>query len=121
VRTAAASAILEAIALARQGAIAEAQARLTAAAAAVRAAAARLEDAELGPVLRELEDVSKQLAQLVVPAPQVGLEDASPARGPVGGPRSMRPAAPASAPAPVARKLRRAQEKASATVTGEAL
>ncbi|HSK00671.1 MAG TPA: VWA domain-containing protein [Kofleriaceae bacterium] len=120
VRTTAASAILEAIALARQGAIAEAQARIAAAAAAVRAAAARLEDAELGHVLRELEDVSKQLAQLVVPAPQVGLQDASPARGPAGGPRAMRPVAPATAPAPVERKLRRAQEKASATVTGEA-
>ncbi len=121
VRTAAASAILEAIALARQGAIAQAEARITAAIAAVRAAAARLGDADLEPIVRELEDVSKQLAQLVVPVPQVGLQDASPARNLAGGPAPSRPAAPATAPAPVERKLRRAQEKASATVTGEAL
>ncbi len=121
VRTAAASAILEAIALARQGAIAQAEARITAAIAAVRVAAARLGDADLEPIVRELEDVSKQLAQLVVPVPQVGLQDASPARNLAGGPAPSRPAAPATAPAPVERKLRRAQEKASATVTGEAL
>lgn len=121
VRTAAASAILEAIALARHGAIAQAEARIAAAIAAVRAAAARLGDADLAPIVRELEDVSKQLAQLVVPVPQVGLQDASPAREPAGVRRPTRPAAPATAPAPVERKLRRAQERASATVTGEAL
>jgi Ca-activated chloride channel family protein len=114
VRTAAASAILEAIGLARQGAIAQAQARIAAAAAAVRAAAGRLEDAALGDVVRELEDVGKQLAQLVVPAPQVTIHDA-----PGGSRPELMMTAPATAPAPVERRLRRAQEKASATVSGD--
>jgi Ca-activated chloride channel family protein len=126
VRTAAASAILEAIALARQGAIPQAQAKIAAAASAVKAAAAKLGNAELGPVLRELEDVSKQLAQLVVP-PQVIVTQNPP--GPAPGlavvtetATSAPPAAlrqPATAPPAVERKLRRLQEKANATVTGE--
>ncbi len=115
VRTAAASAILEAIALARQGQIAQAQARIAAAATAVRTASARFKDAELDRVVRELEDVSKQLAQLVAPAPQVSLDSLR--KG--GPPRPEVMSAPATAPAAVERKLRRMQEKASATVSGD--
>ena len=122
VRTTAASAILEAIALARQGQIAPAQARIAAAAAAVRAAAGRLGDAGLLDVLRELEDVSKQLAQLVVPPPSELVTDATLQAVPglaVGVVPARVAPMPATAPAPVERKLRRLQEKASATVSGE--
>jgi hypothetical protein len=115
VRTAAAGAILEAIGLARQGQIAQAQARIAAAAAAVRSAVARLKNAELGDVIRELEEVGKQLAQLVAPAPQV---TAHGHRG--GAPQALDAlGAPAMAPPAVERKLRRMQEKASAAVSGE--
>jgi Ca-activated chloride channel family protein len=127
VRTAAASAILEAIALARQGQIAPAQARIAAAATAVRAAAAKLGNADLAPVLRELEDVSKQLAQLVVPPPVIVSDAAADLSTPpldggsglVARPALPRPVQPATAPPAVERKLRRLQEKASATVGGE--
>jgi hypothetical protein len=87
----------------------------------VRAAAGRLGDAGLDNVLRELEDVSKQLAQLVAPPPPVividGTLHATPGLA-VGSTATAAPM-PATAPAPVERKLRRMQEKASSTVSGE--
>jgi hypothetical protein len=83
----------------------------------VRAAVTRLKNTELGAVIRELEEVGKQLAQLVAPVPQVSsnvnvLDSGSPRGG-------VKMSAPATAPAAVERVLRRTEEKASARVSGE--
>jgi hypothetical protein len=115
VRTAAASAILEAITLARQGQLDLARKRLANAADVVRAASTRLADPELAKIISQLEEVTKQLAQLVAAAEpevdsmqSVGLTDAAPSR--------VR--APATAPAAVEVKLRKAEDKAAKSVSG---
>ncbi|HUJ60805.1 MAG TPA: VWA domain-containing protein, partial [Kofleriaceae bacterium] len=106
VRALAAAAIVEAMAAARRGDQPAAKKRLAEAAAAVRAAIARYHDAGLSQVLDELDEVGKQLAQ-------VQLQTAPPGQGAEPVPQ------PGIAPAAVEPVLRRAEERAGRTLSGE--
>ena len=110
VRATAAGATLEAITLARQGQIEPARKRVADAVKAVKAAASRLKDDELEQLGRELDALAKDLAKIVVPPPQI-IGDMPQA----GETMSL---APATAPAPVERSLRKAEQKASDVVRG---
>ncbi len=110
IRTDAASAILQAIALARQGQLDAAKLRLDNAAALVRAASSRLSDDELAKIATQLDEVAKQLAQLV-PQPQVLQADMRPRPGAA--------PAPMVAPAAVETDLRRTEDAALKDVTGK--
>ena len=112
VRTAAAGAILETIAMARAGRIAEAKKRLDAAAVEVKAAMARLHDDELRAVLDELDSVGKELSQLVVAAPPPPDYQ----RRPIADGGESPP--PATAPAAIETQLRHEQDRAEQRVHG---
>lgn len=106
IRTTAAGAILEAIAMARGNQVDAARSKLAAAASIVRAASTRLADPELAAIAVQIDEVAKQLAQLVVPQAIVGDRQA---------PGLDRPA---MAPAPVESKLRRVEDEASKALSG---
>ncbi|MBA3671889.1 MAG: hypothetical protein H0W68_07690 [Gemmatimonadaceae bacterium] len=116
VRTNAASAILEAITLARQGQLDLARKRLTNAADVVRAASTRLQDPELVKIISQLEEVTKQLSQLVAQQPvavevdRVGATEGTSSDVPM--------AMPATAPPAVEVELRKMQDKAAKSVSG---
>lgn len=110
IRMTAASAILEAIAMARANQVEAARNKLDHAAAIVRAASSRLQDPGLGDIATQIDEVAKQLAQLVAQPVAVVAPDMD---------RPMT-TAPAVAPAPVERKLRRAEDAATKAVTGRA-
>jgi Ca-activated chloride channel family protein len=114
VRTAAAGAILEAIAMARAGQVAEARKRLDGAAVQVKAAIAKYRDSELAGVLEELDAVGKDLAQLVVvaPPPVADRVDAEAPR------HAMSMPQPATAPAAIETELRHKQDSAQRRVHG---
>lgn len=96
IRAGAASAMLDAIALARQGQLDQGRKRIATAMELVRAATTRLQDPELAKVVGQLEDLLKQLQQFtVVPGP-----------------------APAAAPASVEVRVRRTEEAATRAVSG---
>jgi len=118
IRTSAASAILEAITLARQGRLDEARNRLDTTAELVRAASTRLSDPELAKIVVQLEEVTKQLAELVaqqVAAPvAVSIDDDAPRPEPAAMDKP-----PAVAPRATEAKLRRLEEKATKAVTGK--
>lgn len=116
VRTAAASAILEAITLARQNQLDLARKRLANAAEVVRAASTRLQDPELAKIGSQLDEVAKQLAQLV---PQQIVAEPAHAKGGIEPTTSMAMPRPAVAPVDVEIKLRRAQDTATKTVSGQ--
>ena len=113
VRTAAAGAILEAIALARQNQLELARKRLANASELVRAAATRLQDPELAKIIAQIEEVTKQLAQLV-PQQVIVQQRANGYDAPQPAPSS----APAVASPAIESQLRRAEERASKAVTG---
>ena len=115
IRAAAAGAILQAMALARSGQIAPARQNLAAAMAVVKAAAAKYKDPELDGLVKQLEQVAKEISQLVVIAQPMQPD-----------PRGV-PKLPTTAPAPatapsmdVESHLRRAEEGAARAVRGEA-
>lgn len=113
IRMNAASAILEAIAMARANQVEAARNKLDHAAAIVRAASTRLEDPELRQIATQLDEVAKQLAQLVVAQPvAIVAPDAAPADMPM--------MAPAVAPTAVEKQLRRTEDRATKAVTGRA-
>ena len=110
VRVATASAILQAMALARAGQIDAARQQLDAQKSAIMAALARqtLPADELQKLLAELDQVAGELAQVVlVRAPVADMADRAAIAPP-----------PAEAPAAVEADLRRAEEGANATVMG---
>ncbi len=110
IRASAAAAILVSMQLAREGRVDPARQQLGLAIAAVRAAATKYKDAGLDVLLKQLEEVVKQLAQ-IAPRP---VELVNPARR-----QSMNDQpTPATAPASVERGMRRTEEKAAATVQG---
>ena len=110
VRAAAAAAILEAMDLARAGNVTAARKRIADAIADVRAAFAASHDATLQPVLDQLAQVSKQLAQIVVPAPNVIAQPKTSSVAPT--------PQPAVAPTTVEPKLRKAEQDAQDTIMG---
>jgi Ca-activated chloride channel family protein len=125
VRTSAASAILEAITLARQGQLDQARKRLANATELVRAASTRLQDPELAKIISQLEEVTKQLAQLVAQQevisaqpPTIGeqMQNSPSVDKKPTAPKSTRP--PAVAPEAVERKLRKIEEQATKSVSG---
>lgn len=101
-RATAASAILEAMQLARAGQLEQAKSRISQA----RAAVIRFKDATLDPLVKELDDVAKQIVKMAVPVAQ-----------PIAG---AAPKLPAVAPEEDERPMRRAEEKAEAITTGRA-
>ncbi|MBS1118252.1 MAG: hypothetical protein H6Q90_480 [Deltaproteobacteria bacterium] len=112
VRTTAASAILEAITLARQGQLELARKRLANAADLVRAASTRLADPELAQIVSQLEAVTQQLAQLVARQ-----DDDRTMAADSDEPSSLS-RAPATAPMAIEVQLRKTEEKASMSVSG---
>lgn len=111
VRASAASAILEAMGLARSGLLEPAKQRLAQAQQAVRAAQAKLKSKDLDAVLGELAAVAKELAQMVAQVQIV-----QPHRG--GGVPQPRPQ-PVTAPSVDGEvMLRRSEASAAATVRG---
>ena len=125
VRTTAASAMLEAIGLARAGHVPEAHKRIDAAVVEVKAAMKKYKDSDLASVLDELDSVQKDIAQLVVAAPPpvvqptqvVGVSGEMPSPKPSAPPPMADQ--PAVAPSPVERDLRRKQDRAVKTVRGQ--
>ncbi len=101
IRMTAASAVLEAIAMARSRQVDAARSKLEQAAAVIRAASSRLSDPELGAIANQLDEVAKQLVQLV--AQPIAIDRAP---------------APAVAPRDIERSLRRVEETATKAVTG---
>jgi Ca-activated chloride channel family protein len=106
IRATAAAATLTAINLARAGQVGQARQGLATAIATIRAAGTKLNDPELAKLVEQLEALSKELAQVVAQQLPPTIVKA-PANEP-----------PAVAPAPVEMSLRRAEEKAAATVSG---
>lgn len=115
VRTVAAGAILEAITMARNGQIAPARQHLAQASQQVKEAMTRLKDDSLKDVLAELDEVSKGVAQMVVPQ-QAVLPD--PSSNAMVKPSSVEPQAPAVAPMEVERTIRAKQDHAVRKVNG---
>ncbi|MDB4955189.1 MAG: hypothetical protein JWO36_2758 [Myxococcales bacterium] len=116
VRSSAAAAILQAITLARQGQVAPARQTIAAAIAAVKAAATRLKDADFSQLLKELENVGKQVAQVVAaPQPELVIGKSASEMPKHQVPMSV---PPAMAPPAVEPMLRRAEEAATANVQG---
>jgi Ca-activated chloride channel family protein len=114
IRATAAAATLQAINLARGGQIASARSGLATAIAAIKTASKKLKDPELDTLVQQLEELSKELAQIIVPQPQI-VSDRSIKR-----PMPDMPAPPpATAPAAVEMELRRSEDKASATMSGQ--
>ncbi len=115
IRAAAAAAILQAINLARSGQIQPARQSLAAATAAVKAAAAKYKGAELDQLLKQLDDVAKEIAQIVAVAPPPPQKRDYPG----GAPEPKMSRMPATAPSPaVESQLRRAEEAATETMSG---
>ncbi len=110
VRASTASAILEAMNLARSGQLGPAKQRIAQAVQAVRAAQAKLKTKSLDAVLGELAAVAKELAQMVVQiVPPNNVPDLQ-----------HKLPHPLTSPSPAGEMaLRRSEEKASATVRGE--
>jgi len=109
VRSAAAAAILQALALARSGQIQPARQSLIAATAIVKAAAKTYRDADLDQLVKQLGEIEQEIAQIVVLAAPQNHGDARPQQE-----------QPATAPSPaVESNLRRAEDKANATMRGE--
>ena len=103
IRTAAASAVLDAIAFARQGQLDQGRKRIVDVIELVRAATTRLQDPELAKMVAQLEELIGHLAQLTTPIDvQVPAGDAK----------------PVVAPASVEVRLRRTEERAAQTVRG---
>jgi Ca-activated chloride channel homolog len=108
VRSAAAAAILQALTLARSGQIQPARQSLIAATAIVKTAAKTYKDADLDQLVKQLEEVEQEIAQIVVVAP-LRQNDRRPVQQ-----------QPATAPSQaVESKLRRAEDKANAVIRGE--
>jgi len=108
IRASAAAAILGALTLARSGQIQPARQTLAAATAIVKAAAAKYKDAELDALVKQLDEVAQEIAQIVVAAPVQQIGNAK---------RPMPP--PSTAPsADTESSLRRAEDKASAVIRG---
>jgi len=108
IRSAAAAAILQALTLARAGQIQPARQSLIAATAIVKTAAKTYKDADLDQLVKQLEEVEQEIAQIVVIAAPLRQNDKRPM-----------PPQPATAPSPaVETSLRRAEDKASAVVRG---
>ena len=93
--------------MARARQVDAARSKLEHAAAIVRAASSRLEDPALGLIATQLDEVAKQLVQLVVQPIAVDSSD-----------HSNRPMAPAVASPQVERTLRRVEETATKRVMG---
>ena len=110
VRTAAAAAILVAMNLARSGNVGAARQDLADAQTAVRAAMTRTHDATLQDVLDQLAAVSKELARVEPPPPPVNI---------AGQPDVDAEKPQAMAPEQDEPALRRAEERAEATVQGQ--
>ncbi|MEO7094124.1 MAG: hypothetical protein ABI175_12795 [Polyangiales bacterium] len=96
--------------LAREGQIAPARQQLALAIAAVRVAATKYKDVGLDVLLKQLDEVAKQLAQ-IAPSPTELVDRAK--RSSI----NDRPM-PSTAPASVERGMRRTEEKAAATLQG---
>jgi Ca-activated chloride channel family protein len=111
IRSTAAAATLQAISLARAGQVAQARQGLATTIAAIRAAGQKYKDAELDKLVKQLEALSKELAQVVVQQQQ---ELIRAQRHPVDSPSPQ----PSVAPAAVETSLRRREERATATVRG---
>ena len=109
IRASAAAAILTSMQLAREGQVAPARQQLALAMAAVRVAATKYRDAGLDVLLKQLDEVAKQLAQIAPPPELVDRAKRSSIND--------RPT-PATAPASVERRMRRTEEKAAATLQG---
>jgi Ca-activated chloride channel homolog len=109
IRGSAAAAILGAITLARSGQIQPARQGLAAATAIVKAAAAKYKDAGLDELVKQLDDVAQEIAQIVAvvaPPQKIG--------------ETRRPVPePSTAPLPATEtRLRRAEEKANTVIRG---
>lgn len=108
IRASAAAAVLQAMTLARSGQIQPARRGLVAATAIVKAAAARYKDADLMALVKQLEQVDREIAQIVVTV--------EPQRLPL---PQIPQAQPATAPsAAVEASLRHAEDRASAVMRG---
>lgn len=118
VRAAAASAILESLALARAGQIEPAKKRIAETIVAVKAAQTKLKaGGELASVLSDLASATKEISQLVMQ--QAEIIQPAPNGGGMKRPQAPQPAPqPAVAPPAVERDLRRMEEAATATVRG---
>jgi Ca-activated chloride channel homolog len=108
VRATAAGATLEAITLARGGQIEPARKRIADAITAVKAAAKKLGDKELDDLVKQLDELSNDLAKIVPPPVQIIGETTIQT--------TSQP--PAMAPLAVEPKLRRAEESAADAVRG---
>ena len=115
IRATAAGATLEAITLARQGQVEPARKRIADALKTVKAAAARFKDDELEQLGRELDNLAKDLAKIVVPPPQIVGGNWDQKQAPVDKTATM---APATAPAAVEPSIRRAEQNAADVVRG---
>jgi Ca-activated chloride channel family protein len=112
IRATAAAATLQAINLARAGQVAQARAGLATAITAIKTAGKKLKDpADLDALVKELEELSQELAQIVVPQRQIVSD--------VKRPTVQDMPVPATAPAPVEKRLRRSEEKAESAVMGQ--
>jgi Ca-activated chloride channel homolog len=114
IRATAAAATLQAINLARAGQIASARSGLATAIAAIKTAGKKLKDPSLDTLVQQLEELSKELAQIIVQQQQVVSDRTSKRPMP-----DMPAPPPSTAPAAVEMQLRRSEEKAAATVNGE--
>jgi Ca-activated chloride channel family protein len=124
IRSSAAAAILTAMAMARSGEVAAARQQIALATATVRTAVKTFgKDANLEPLIKQLDDVAHQLAQIVPTQDQLqiggGAKHSSidkPIRD-YAASDMVRPV-PATAPASVEPMLRRAEETAAKTIQG---
>ncbi len=107
IRASAAASILYAMQLARAGQVAPGQQQIASALAAVRTAQTKLKDPQLAPLADELDQVSRDLAQIRPP------RDDEPMK------KQKMDKPPATAPEPgVEPRLRRSEERAESTMMG---
>jgi Ca-activated chloride channel family protein len=114
VRASAAAAILQALNLARGGQIQQARQSLATATAMVKTAAAKYKNADLDQLIKQLETVEKEIAQIVATVVRAQVDK----RPVADDDRGVAPA-PATAPPKSEKALRRVEEAAEATVRGE--